>query len=306
MHQVIILGSGCAGLAAAIYTSRANLSPLLIEGPLFGGQLSLTTMVENYPGFPEGIMGPDLMVKMREQAAKFGSAFSSEDIISVDFSKSPLAILTSKETLMTRSVIIATGASAKLLGIPGEQEFFGKGVSTCATCDGYFYKDKEIAVVGGGDSAMEESLLLTHFAAQVNVIHRRDQLRASKIMQDRALNNKKITFIWNTAVASIVGEEGKGVTGLNLRNLQTEKDSFLPVDGFFLAIGHTPNTDLFKGQLDMDDQGYLVTDRRQRTNISGIYAAGDVQDHIYRQAATASGSGVAAAIEVERYLERES
>ncbi len=305
MHKVIILGSGCAGLAAAIYTARANLSPLLIAGPLFGGQLSQTTIVENYPGFPEGIMGPDLMLKMKEQAEKFGTTISNEEVVSVDFSKTPFTIITSGETLVAQAVIIATGATAKMLGVPGEQEYFGKGVSTCATCDGYFYRNKQVAIVGGGDSAMEESLLLTHFASKVFLIHRRDQLRASKIMQERAYKNEKMVFVWNTVVNSIVGEPDKGVIGLNLKNIQTAKEHFLPVDGFFLAIGHTPNTAIFKGQLDMDEQGYLITDRRQHTKIPGVFGAGDVQDHIYRQAATASGSGVAAAIEVERYLERQ-
>ncbi|MCY4598418.1 MAG: thioredoxin-disulfide reductase [Acidobacteria bacterium] len=303
MRQVIIIGSGPAGLTAALYAARANLSPLLIEGLESGGQLMLTTAVENYPGFRDGIMGPDLMAEMRAQAARFGTEFVTGDVTGVELTQPPFTVTTSDTAWRGRSLIIATGASARLLGLPSERALMGHGVSTCATCDGYFFRDKPIAVVGGGDSAMEEATFLTKFASHVTVVHRRDTLRASKIMQEKAFRNPKISFEWDSAVHDIT-DTGKGVVdGIVLRNLKTGALKSLAVEGVFVAIGHTPNTGLFKGQVELDANGYIVPRGGARTSAAGVFAAGDVQDHVYRQAITAAGSGCMAAIDAERYLE---
>lgn len=304
MEQVIILGTGAAGLTAALYTARANLKPLLIEGMEPGGQLTTTTEVENFPGFPEGILGPDLMEQMRKQVERFGARFRSATLVTgCDLSGTPLKLtLDSGEVLETRALIIATGASAQYIGLPSEQALIGRGVTSCATCDGAFYRDVPVAVVGGGDTAMEEAMFLTRFASEVIVIHRRDELRASKIMADRAQAHPKIRFIWDTVVTDVLDPAQKKVTGLKLHNRVTGVDSDLAVDALFVAIGHKPNTDPFRGQLEMDAHGYLVTDRT-RTRVPGVFAAGDVQDPVYRQAITAAGSGCMAAIETERYLE---
>jgi len=305
MHKVVIIGSGPAGLTAALYCARANLSPLLVEGLQAGGQLTLTTDVENYPGFPEGIMGPKLMKDMREQAARFGTEFFSGDVINVDLKNYPLKItIADKPVIETESLIIATGATALMLNIDSEQRYLGNGVSTCATCDGAFFKGKHLVVVGGGDSAMEEGTFLTKFASTVTVVHRRDTLRASKIMQERAFKNPQVKFIWDSAVEEIYGDGI--VQGIKLRNLKTNTVLEHPCDGVFIAIGHTPNTSLFINQLEMDEQGYLLTHDGTKTNISGVFAAGDVQDHVYRQAVTAAGSGCMAAIDVERFLEQKA
>lgn len=302
-RDVIVIGSGPAGLTAALYAARGNLRPLVIEGVEAGGQLMMTTAIENFPGFRDGIMGPELMGEMRAQAERFGAELLQEEVTSVDLRSQPIRVRTSAEEHLTRALIIATGASARLLGLPSERKLMGRGVSTCATCDGYFFRDREIAVVGGGDSAMEEAIFLTKFASKVTVIHRRDQLRASKIMQDKAFANPKIDFIWDSEVIDVADLEKGEVTHLTLRNLKTGQSSQLAVDGVFIAIGHTPNTSLFKGQLDLDATGYIVTNGGTRTNVPGVFAAGDVQDHVYRQAITAAGSGCMAAIDAERYLE---
>lgn len=302
-RHVLIIGSGPAGLTAALYAARANLKPLVIEGLEAGGQLMLTTMVENFPGFREGVMGPDLMGQMREQAERFGAEIIRGNVTSVDFSRQPFTVKTSEQEYTCRTLIIATGASAKLLGLPSERTLMGHGVSTCATCDGYFFRGKPIAVVGGGDSAMEEAVFLTKFASQVSVIHRRDTLRASKIMQEKAFANPKISFEWDSEVEDI-HDTGKGeVTTIVLRNNKTGVRKDLAVDGVFVAIGHTPNTKLFTGQLDMDPNGYILTHSGTRTSVPGVFACGDVQDHVYRQAITAAGSGCMAAIDAEKYLE---
>lgn len=302
MRNVVILGSGLAGLTAAIYTARANLSPLLVEGAQAGGQLSLTTEVENYPGFPKGIMGPQLIQDMRAQAARFGTEYLSGDVSAADLKRSPFTVtIEGEQTIETKTLIIATGASAIMLGVPGEARLMGHGVSTCATCDGYFFRGKELVVVGGGDSAMEESTFLTKFATRVSVVHRRDTLRASKIMQDRASKNEKITFIWNSVVEEVLG--GSVVTGVRLRNVASGGTSELKTAGLFVAIGHTPNTGLFMGQVEMDAKGYILTKNGTHTNVPGVFAAGDVQDPKYRQAVTAAGSGCMAAIDAERFLE---
>ena len=306
MLDVIIIGSGPAGLTAALYAARANLKPLLIEGLESGGQLMLTTAVENYPGFRDGIMGPDLMTEMRAQAERFGTEFVTGDVTAVDLGDSPFTVKTSETAWSGRALIIATGASARLLGLPSERALMGHGVSTCATCDGYFFRDKPIAVVGGGDSAMEEATFLTKFASRVTVVHRRAALRASKIMQDKAFANPKIAFEWNTEVEEIA-DTGQGVvTGAVLRNVQTGARKTLDVDGVFVAIGHTPNTRLFEGQIELDANGYIVPRGGARTSVPGVFAAGDVQDHVYRQAITAAGSGCMAAIDAERWLESSS
>ena len=303
MEKVIIIGSGCAGYTAAVYASRANLNPVLLAGLVLHGQLGLTTDVENYPGFPEGIMGPKLMDAMKKQAERFGTRIVYDVATEVDFSKKPLIVKTHDKTYETQSVIICTGASPKKLGVPGEEEYWGYGVSSCATCDGAFFKNQELVVVGGGDTAMEEALFLTRFASKVNVVHRRDSLRASKIMQDRALKNEKIEFIWNTAVTEILGDpKTKSMNAVRLKNLVSSEQTERPMGGLFLGIGHEPNTDIFRGKLKLDENGYIVTDRRQRTDVEGVFAAGDAQDHIYRQAVTAAGTGCAAAIEAERYI----
>jgi thioredoxin reductase (NADPH) len=302
-RNVVIIGSGPAGLTAALYTARANLSPLVIEGLDAGGQLMLTTAVENFPGFRDGIMGPELMADMRAQAARFGAEIVPGHVTTVDLSKRPFTVTTSDRSDSTLSVIIATGASARLLGLPSERALMGHGVSTCATCDGYFFRGRPIAVVGGGDSAIEEAVFLTKFASRVTLIHRRDKLRASKIMQDKAFANPKIGFIWKTAVDAVHDTTKGEVSSLVLRNVETGEYSELRVDGLFVAIGHTPNTSLFVNQIDMDANGYIVTRGDTRTSVPGVFACGDVQDHVYRQAVTAAGSGCMAAMDAEKFLE---
>ena len=296
IHNVIIMGSGCAGHTAALYTARANLSPLVIEGHEPGGQLSLTTLVENFPGFPEGIQGPELIENMRKQATRFGARYRMGHVSSVDLKKRPCTLNVGKDTLQTRTLIIASGASARWLGLPHEQALIGHGVSSCATCDGFFFSGKEIAVIGGGDSAMEEALFLTRFASKVTLIHRRDQFRASKIMLDRAQKNPNINFLTDTIVEDVLDVEKKEVTALRLRNMKTGKGWDLPSSAMFLGIGHIPNAKIFEGQLDMDQDGYLLTRDYVLTRVPGVYACGDVQDRRYRQAVTAAGSGCMAAI----------
>jgi thioredoxin reductase (NADPH) len=302
MRDVVILGAGPAGLTAAIYAARANHAPVVITGPLFGGQLALTTEVENFPGFPDGVLGPELMELMKRQAERFGAEIRIGDVTDVELTQSPLRMTFNGELIETKSLIIATGASARLLDVPGEREFFGRGVSTCATCDGFFYRDKTVAVVGGGDSAVEEGTFLTRYASKVFLVHRRDRLRASQILQDRARKNDKIDFIWDTVVEEIIGDADKGVTTARLRNVKTGAEEERQVEGVFLAIGHVPNTKIFEGQLKLDEQGYIVTDSRMHTNIQGVIACGDCQDHIYRQAITAAGTGCVAAMEAEKFL----
>jgi thioredoxin reductase (NADPH) len=301
LYDIIIIGSGPSGYTAAIYAARANLSVLMLQGYQVGGQLMLTSDVENYPGFEEGILGPSMMEKFEAQARRFGTELIPEDVLSVDFSKRPFTVITDSGEYQARALIISTGASAKWLGLPSEQRLQGRGVSACATCDGFFFKNKDVAVIGGGDTAMEEAIFLTRYANHVTVIHRRDTLRASKIMQDRAFKNPKINFIWDTEITEVLGENE--VTGLQLRNVKTNEESTLPVQGFFLAIGHQPNTALFKGILDMDKVGYIIPVEHTMTNIPGVFAAGDVTDHRYRQAVTAAGDGCRAAIDAERWLE---
>ncbi|MBS0170277.1 MAG: thioredoxin-disulfide reductase [Nitrospira sp.] len=302
MRNLVIIGSGPAGLTAAIYAARANLSPLLIEGWQSGGQLTTTTEVENYPGFSKGIMGPELMKEMRGQAERFGTKFLTGDVSAIDLTQRPFRLtIDGEQTVEAAALILATGASAIQLGIPNEQRLTGHGVSTCATCDGYFFRGQNLVVVGGGDSAVEEAIFLTKFAHTVTIIHRRDKLRASKIMQDRAMKNEKIAFAWNSVVEEILGKDI--VTGVRLRNLVTGASSDLPCAGVFVAIGHRPNTDLVKGQLEMDEHGYILTSRGTNTSVPGVFAAGDVQDAKYRQAITAAGSGCMAAIDAERFLE---
>lgn len=301
MEKVIIIGSGPAGLTAAVYAARANLNPLVLAGGLYGGQLMLTTEVENYPGFPDGIMGPELMEKFRAQAERFGARIENVDVTSVDFKKKPLVVRTHENEYQAKTVIVATGASARWLNIPGEEKLRGRGVSTCATCDGAFFRERHIVVVGGGDSAMEEALFLTRFGSKVTVIHRRDALRASKIMADRALAHDKISFIWNTVVDEVHGDGH--VTGLKLRNIDTNATSNFPADALFIAIGHDPNTAIFAGQLDLDEAGYIDAPDGTVTNVEGVFVAGDVNDLRYKQAITAAGSGCKAAMDAEKYLE---
>jgi thioredoxin reductase (NADPH) len=303
-HSVYIIGSGPAGYTAALYTARANLSPYMATGTQPGGQLTTTTDVENYPGFPDGVMGPEMMQLFEKQAVRFGLEVVYKMVERVDFTERPFRIWEDDGSVHTSdSVIVATGATAKYLGIPGEQEYLGRGVSACATCDGFFFRDQELVVVGGGDTAMEEANFLTKFASRVYVIHRRDSLRASKIMQERAMKNEKIEFIWNTVIEEVLGD-GNGVTGVRLRNSQTGETGVKEVTGYFSAIGHKPNTDIFKDKLDMNDVGYLNVDSPSTyTNVEGVFAAGDVADPIYRQAVTAAGMGCAAAIDAERWLE---
>lgn len=306
--EVVIIGSGPAGLTAAIYAGRANLKPLVVEGPQPGGQLMITTDVENYPGFSKGIMGPALMQEFREQAARFGTEFFTTWVNSVDLSRRPFTLVTDSQEIKAETLIIASGASAKWLGIPGEAPvphgLGGAGVSACATCDGFFFKGKPLVVVGGGDTAMEEATFLTKFATKVTVIHRRDSLRASKIMQDKAFKNEKIEFLWDTAVEEIQGTPQGGVTGVLIKNLKTGAESIFPCEGVFIAIGHQPNTGVFKGWLEMDEVGYIKTDgRTTATNIAGVFACGDAQDASYRQAITAAGTGCMSAIDAERFLD---
>ena len=304
-EKVIIIGSGPAGLTAAIYAARANMSPLMFEGSQAGGQLMLTTEVENYPGFPDGILGPDLMDQMRKQAERFDTRIETVDVTRVDFSSRPFKVWVGADEHHAEAVIISTGASARWLDLPGEERLRGRGVSACATCDGFFFRDREIVVVGGGDSAMEEAMFLTKFASKVTIIHRRDQFRASAIMARRALEHPKIEVVWDTVVEEMYG--GDELTGIRMRNVKTDMVSEMATDGLFVAIGHTPNTEIFQGQLDMDEVGYLILrgDGSTATSVDGVFAAGDVADSIYRQAVTAAGTGCQAAIDVERWLDRE-
>ena len=306
-HRVVIMGSGPAGLTAALYTARANLEPLVFEGIEAGGQLTLTTDVENYPGFPDGVLGPELIVSMRKQAEKFGAKYLLAEVNSVDLSKRPFKVVAGESIIEAETLIIASGASAKLLGIESEKTLLGHGVSTCATCDGFFFKDKELVVVGGGDSAVEESIFLTKFATKVSIIHRRDKLRASKILQERAFKNPKVDFIWDSVVEDIFGDKQNGVTGVRIKNVKTEEHSVKECQGVFIAIGHNPNTQILKGQIEMDEAGYIATkEASTKTNVPGVFAAGDVQDHVYRQAITAAGSGCMAAMDAERFLEEQT
>lgn len=302
-RNVVIIGSGPAGLTAALYTARANLTPLVIEGLDAGGQLMLTTLVENWPGFRDGIMGPELMAEMRAQAERFGAEIIRGHVTAVDLMSHPYVVKTADGDYRCRALVIATGASARLLGLPSERALIGHGVSTCATCDGYFFRGKPIAVIGGGDSAMEEAMFLTRFASHVTVVHRRAALRASKIMQDKAFANPKISFEWSSEVEEIKDTGRREVTAMVLRNSVTGERKELAVEGVFVAIGHTPNTQLFKGQIETDANGYIVTHAGSRTSLPGVFACGDVQDHVYRQAITAAGSGCMAAIDAEKYLE---
>ncbi len=300
-HEVVIIGSGPAGYTAALYTARANLKPRVYAGSLHGGQLMLTTEVDNYPGFVEGVQGPELMQIFREQAERFGAEILFEDVTEVDLSRRPFHVKAGSQEVQARALIIATGATAKMLGLDSEQRLLGHGVSTCATCDGYFFRGQEIAVVGGGDSALEEAIFLTKFGSKVHVIHRRDQLRASKIMQDKARANGKIEFIWHSVVEEVLGDNT--VTGMRLKNVQNQETLELQVAAVFIAIGHDPSTYLFKDQLDLHENGYLKTFQGTRTSVEGVFACGDVQDFTYRQAVTAAGSGCAAAMDAERWLE---
>ena len=305
IRDVVVIGSGCAGHTAALYTARANLKPLVLEGHQPGGQLSLTTLVENFPGFPDGIQGPELIENMRKQAARFGAEYRMGHVVKADLSKRPFELSLGKDPIYTRTLIIASGASARWLGLPNEQALIGRGVSSCATCDGFFFSGKDISVIGGGDSAMEEATFLTRFASKVTLIHRRDEFRASKIMLDRARSNSKIAFMTDTVVDDVSDVSKQEVTSLRLRNLKSGKSWDFPTSAMFLGIGHIPNAKIFEGQLDTDADGYLVTTKNVFTKIPGVYACGDVQDRRYRQAITAAGTGCMAALEVEKYLEKE-
>lgn len=305
MHKVVIIGSGCAGLTAAIYAARANLKPVVIDGYEPGGQLTLTTMVENFPGFPQGILGPELIEHMRKQAQRFGAEFHAGAVSAVDFSRRPFQVTVAKEVFPAKTVIVAAGASARMLGLESERQLIGHGVSTCATCDGFFFRNKEIAVVGGGDTAMEEAMFLTRFASRVHLLHRRREFRASKIMLERARANEKIHFITPVVIDHISDVSKNSVETAVLRNTDTGETSQLAVEGIFVAIGHEPNTKVFRSILDMDENGYLQTHHGSKTNIEGVFAAGDVQDHRYRQAVTAAGSGCMAAMDAEKFLEAE-
>ena len=303
IENVLIIGSGPAGDTAALYAARADLKPLVIDGITPGGQLTITTDVENYPGFPEGVMGPELMFKFREQAERFGARYVNGSVTAVDFSKRPFRIEVDEEdNYYGKTVVISSGATARLLDIPGEAELMGRGVSACATCDGFFFRDKDLVVVGGGDTAMEESTFLTKFASKVHVVHRRDQLRASRIMQERAFNNPKIDFVWDTVVEEILGVEEGEVKSVKLRNIKTDEVIVRPIDGVFMAIGHKPNTEPFVGHLDINENGYIITHDGTKTSVPGVFAGGDVQDWVYRQAVTAAGTGCMAAIDAEHFL----
>ncbi len=306
-QKVIIIGSGPAGLTAAVYAARANLSPLLIEGATAGGQLMITTDVDNYPGFAQGVQGPDLILQMRQQAERFDTAFLTGDVTKVDLSKRPFQVVVDDDaSYFAKTLIICSGARAKLLGLPAESRLMGNGVSACATCDGFFFRDKEVFVVGGGDTAVEEAIFLTRFATKVTLVHRRDSLRASKIMQDKIMANPKVDFLWNTVVTDITPNTEGRVGSLELKNVKTGEVSKPSADGLFIAIGHSPNTALFKGQLDLDEAGYIITQPDStKTNVPGVFASGDVQDSVYRQAITAAGTGCMAAIDAERFLEEE-
>lgn len=304
MQNLIIIGGGPSGYTAALYAARANLNPIVLTGPVLGGQLSLTSEIENFPGFPDGLGGMDLVEKMRAQAERFGAVVRNETATDVHFDPGMNRVTTDSMEYIARSVLICTGSESRRLNVPGEDEFFGRGVSTCATCDGAFYRGRKVLVVGGGDTAMEEGSFLTRFASRVYIAHRRDTFRASKIMQERVDSNEKIDILWSSVVDEIFGDKS-GVTGARLSNVKTDVKSDIALDGLFIAIGHLPNTALFKGKLDIDGQGYLITDERQRTSQPGIFAAGDVQDHVFRQAITAAGTGCAAAMEAERYISQQ-